>query len=384
VVWVTPEDLSTVDGGVLTESRRTISDTALESSNAVLSPIGSLVVSTRAPIGYVAQLAVPAATNQGCRTLVPRADVDSRYFRYQLLSLRQELESRGQGSTFRELGTEELATIPISAPDVDEQRPIADYLDRETARIDRLIAANRRLIDLLTEQFDSTVYALVLGRFDNGPTMPVDIAWVGRVPERWELPMVSANFEVTLGKMLSGAASGGPEQHPYLRNANVQWDRVDLDDLETMHFDVADRARYSLKTGDLLVCEGGEVGRAAVWTSPISDCYFQKAILRVRPRRNGNTRFLMYCLRAAAKQRVFEVEGNQSTIVHLTREKLLAHRFPFPPVSEQTRIVDALDRLGAKHRAIASTVTGLVERLAERRRNLIADAILGQTPLVPS
>ncbi len=90
-------------------------------------------------------------------------------------------------------------------------------------------------------------------------------------------------YESQLGKMLNGEAAVGPEQFFYLRNTNVHWDRFDLRDLAKMHFSPEDRARCELRNGDLLVCEGGEVGRSAVWPGERADVYFQKAIHRVRP-----------------------------------------------------------------------------------------------------
>jgi len=119
------------------------------------------------------------------------------------------------------------------------------------------------------------------------------------------------------------------------------------------------------------------VGRAAVWDGRLNDCFFQKAIHRVRPRR-GNARFLMYCLRAAAKQNVFAVEGNQSTIVHLTAEKLRVHRFPFPPIEEQRAIVEYLDARRDETTSLQSRLLRQITLLQERRHVLITAAVTGQ------
>jgi type I restriction enzyme S subunit len=177
--------------------------------------------------------------------------------------------------------------------------------------------------------------------------------------------------------MLNAEAASGAIQSPYLRNVNVQWDRIDQSDLATMHFSEADRRRCELRTGDVLVCEGGEVGRSAVWNGEVQDCYFQKAIHRARPRTNANGRFLMYCLRAAAKMNVFAVEGNQSTIVHLTGEQLSAHRFPWPPPDEQQGIVYRLDTDKADTEATRKKLMDQVDLLSERRQALITAAVTG-------
>lgn len=205
------------------------------------------------------------------------------------------------------------------------------------------------------------------------------LEWVGSIPAHWAAPPLGAKFEIQLGKMLSPASASGYELRPYLRNVNVQWDRLDLDDVAEMSFDTADRLRYALRPGDLLVCEGGEVGRAALWNGDLVDCYYQKALHRVRPYRRDSTRFLMYALMAAAHLGVFENEGNTSTFVHLTAEKLRAHRFPWPPTEEQRAIADYLDAETARTDAIVR---------ARREQHGLLDqrefAMLSQTLVPPS
>jgi type I restriction enzyme S subunit len=115
-------------------------------------PSGSLIVSTRAPIGYVVQSVVQMAFNQGCRGLRPVSEHDARYMRYQLLSRRDQLVAAGQGSTVVELSSEGLASTVVAFPPVRTQRAIADYLDAETTRIDALITKKRRMIELLDER----------------------------------------------------------------------------------------------------------------------------------------------------------------------------------------------------------------------------------------
>ena len=199
--------------------------------------------------------------------------------------------------------------------------------------------------------------------------------WVESIPEDWGTPSVGANFEVQLGKMLNPSAAAGDSLRPYLRNINVQWDRIDLDDLPLMHFDAGDRARYALRPGDLLVCEGGEVGRAAVWDGQLEDCYYQKALHRVRPYRDDSTRFLMYTLTAAASQGVFENEGNTSTIVHLTAEKLRGHRFPWPQPAEQRAIADHLDAETARIEAVLAAHRRQLGAVAARKRAAVSNAL---------
>lgn len=277
------------------------------------------------------------------------------------------------------INTEELGEIRMSLPSPPEQRAVADFLDAETTRIDALIAKKQRMIERLYERLEAAIYIAVTRGLDREPELrAVRISWIGQMPQHWGLPALGANYEVQLGKMLNPTAADGSRKSPYLRNVNVQWDRVALDDLLEMHFDQAERNRLKLRVGDLLVCEGGDVGRAAIWHGELEPCFFQKAIHRVRPLREGNTRFLMYCLRAAAKRGVFAIEGNQSTIVHLTAEQLRAHRFPWPPLSEQEAIVGRLDRNSDECAELVGRLGRQIDLLREHRQALITAAVTGE------
>jgi type I restriction enzyme S subunit len=163
--------------------------------------------------------------------------------------------------------------------------------------------------------------------------------------------------------MLDSNRITGKHLAPYLRNVDVQWDRINTDELPEMDFSPDDRDRYRLRRGDLLVCEGGEVGRCATWDSPISECYYQKALHRLRPlTQTERPRFLYYCLRAAAMAGLFMAESNPNTIDHLTAEKLKKHRFPFPDGTEQAEIVAALDHETARIDAIVATTHEQIAR----------------------
>ena len=127
--------------------------------------------------------------------------------------------------------------------------------------------------------------------------------------------------------------------------ADVQWGEINTDDLPLMDFDEEARSKFRLQPGDLLVNEGGSYpGRCAIWSYEI-ECYYQKALHRLRPRdtRKDTPRFFYYVMFFAASAGAFVAGGNEATIEHLPAEKLQRYRFAFPPMAEQEAIADLLD-----------------------------------------
>lgn len=149
-------------------------------------------------------------------------------------------------------------------------------------------------------------------------------------------------FEVQLGKMLNENARVG-ELFPYLANFNVRWGKFDLSDLNRMAFSETERKKFTIQKNDLLMCEGGEIGRCAVWTGSDTDIYFQKAIHRLRPRDERVSSYFMYYFmqNISTKGDLPKLVG-ETSIAHLTREKLVSLAIPVPPRAVQDRIVEVL------------------------------------------
>lgn len=192
------------------------------------------------------------------------------------------------------------------------------------------------------------------------------------LPSGWTVARAGELFDMQLGKMLSKQASAGPEQARYLANRHVQWDRVVLDDLDTMSFSEAERTKYTLAPGDLLVCEGGEIGRTAMWRGELSNVFFQKAIHRLRPRTDGVTPgYMLRYMRLASERGLFADLSSQTSIAHLTQEKLALLPVQLPPVDEQRCIAKILDTFDD---AVRKTEQ-LVAKLKQMKQGLLHDLL---------
>jgi restriction endonuclease S subunit len=157
----------------------------------------------------------------------------------------------------------------------------------------------------------------------------------------WQNRKVSEIAEHSLGKMLDKAKNKG-ELKPYLRNFNVRWFGFDLSDMLEMRFLPEEAAKYTAVNGDVLICEGGYPGRAAIWEQ-YEPIYFQKALHRVRFHEPERSKWFLYYLHAKDLDGTLKNHFNGAGIQHFTGESLAQFQVPLPPLPEQKRIVGILD-----------------------------------------
>ena len=192
------------------------------------------------------------------------------------------------------------------------------------------------------------------------------------LPKAWQWVRLGQIADHRLGKMLDQHKNKGVLR-PYVRNLNVQWKRVDLSDIQEMRFEEAELDEYQLIKGDLLMCEGGEPGRCAIWDFSDRQMMFQKAIHRVRPLGGIVSEYLLYHLWADANSKRLDAFFTGATIKHFTGKALANYVCAIPPLAEQRRIVAKVDQLMRQCDALAA---GLV-RAEGQRRALTAAALHG-------
>ncbi len=289
--------------------------------------------------------------------------------------------STGVNSSRLRLYPEQFLRAPVLVPPLDEQAQIVRFLDGVSGRLERAIRAKRKVITLLTEQKLAVIKRAVTGgEGPKGQFKSSGVQWLGDIPRHWEVISLRMRYSVELGKMLDAKRITGRHSIPYLRNRDVQWDNVLTEDLPTMDIAPDELSRYTVQRGDLLTCEGGQVGRSAFWDAKLPLCGYQKALHRVRSydRERDYPRFLFYQLQLAAGLGIFSADGNENTIAHLTNEKLRRHRFAFPPMNEQAAIADSLDTDLAEFQKVAERLEREIDLLREYRTRLIADVVTGR------
>lgn len=167
---------------------------------------------------------------------------------------------------------------------------------------------------------------------------------LGLLPEDWRVVKLGDLFDIRQGKAVSAKGRVNEFRRPFLRTANVFWGRLDLIHLDTMTFSADEVQRLMLQPEDLLVCEGGDIGRTAIWRGEIPECYYQNHLHRLRAKTpDVDPLYVMYWMQAAYKVLGLYVgTGNQTTIPNLSRSRLAEFLLPLPPLPEQRAIANVL------------------------------------------
>ena len=199
------------------------------------------------------------------------------------------------------------------------------------------------------------------------------------VPEGWEWVSLSEIAHSCLGKMLDKEKNKGTFL-PYLRNVNVRWGAFELEDVLQMPFSEEEDERFSIIHGDLVVCEGGEPGRCAIWENTES-IKFQKALHRVRCFNGALNYYIKTVIEWYASSKNIENYYTGSTIKHLTGESLNTLQIPLPPIQEQHRIVSIIDQWTSLISLLDTESTELKQNIEKAKSKILDLAIHGK--LVP-
>ena len=383
ILWTTPEDVSSLDGYWLRETRRMITRAGYESCGAITAPANSVVLTKRAPIGLVAVLADEACSNQGCFLLVPRNEADTRFYYYWLSVQTHYLHILGRGSTFMELSTDELKSLRIPHPPRRVQRTIADYLDRETARLDALVAAKQRVLGLLAEKRRALITRAVTRGLDaNALLCDPSIPSVGEMPAHWSRShlkrlLASMDYGISASVEASGSVA-------VLRMGDIQDGEIDFSDVG--YVDRVDKALL-LRPGDLLFNRTNsldQIGKVALYRG-CSDysVSFASYLVRFRCGPEVLPEFLNWFLNSA-----FPVAwGRAQALPSIGQANLSPSRYGYlpvalPPIAEQEEIARYISHCTGRIDAVRAETQRTIGLLLERRSALISATVTGQVDVM--
>ena len=361
IPWVSPKDMKF---DVVSDSIDHISQEAIDGSATSLIPKDSVLMVVRS--GILARIVPIAITgrdltiNQDLKALCPNGAMDARFLYHLLDSKMDELLSMvSRGATVHRLMTDQIRNLDFVLPPLAEQQRIVGLLDEAFEGLATAKANAEKNLQNARALFESHLQSVFTQR---GP------GWVEK--------KVSEIAKHSLGKMLDKAKNKG-EPQPYLRNINVRWFTFDLSDLLEMPFLPSEAEKYTAVKDDVLICEGGYPGRAAIWNEdyPI---YFQKALHRVRFHEPELNKWFVYYLSVQDSSGQLKQHFSGTGIQHFTGEVLSRFPIPVPPLPELRRAVAKFDALSEETQHLARLYEQKLAALEALKKSLLHQAFTGQ------
>lgn len=306
--------------------------------------------------------------------------------------LRHVLEARGledtiSGSAQPQITRQGLSDVRIPLPPLAEQKVIAEKLDTLLGQVDNTKARLERIPEILKSFRQSVLAAAVSGKLTEewrGNSNSVkssqqeDWLWPD-IPDSWMVKFYPDVVESRLGKMLDKAKNTG-EPTKYLGNINVRWFHFDLENTQEILISKSERDELLLRNGDVLICEGGEPGRCAIWREISADpIIFQKALHRARVKDDVIIpEWLVFNIKNDTNNLTLDQLFTGTTIKHLTSKALKKYPVRIPPLKEQTEIVRRVEELFAFADRIEQSAQEALSRVNNLTQSILAKAFRGE------
>ncbi|AUS95475.1 restriction endonuclease subunit S [Clostridium thermosuccinogenes] len=378
IVWVTPNDLSKLTEACIVDSERKITQDGLHNCSARIVPKGSIVISTRAPIGYVAIAGVPLCTNQGCKSLVAINKVNPKYFYYWMHSISFYLNVLGQGTTFIELSNSSLSMVELLTPSINEQKAIANFLDQKTAGIDGLIADKEKLIELLQEKRQAIITeAVTKGLNQNVKMKDSGIEWIGEIPEHWRLSKIK--YESLINNKTLSESTDDDYEIEYIDISSVT-SIGGINDVQSLNFkDAPSRARRILSKGDTIVSTVRTYLKAIAFIENTqSNLICSTGFAVLTPLSKVVPKYLFYLMRS--EKYVNEIVRRSVGVSYpaVNASDIGDLECALPDRDEQMYIVEYLDNFTMQINQLVNDIQLQIQKLKEYRQSLISEAVTGK------
>ena len=286
-----------------------------------------------------------------------------------------DIQNRTTG--IRNLDFSKYKQISLPLPPLPEQQKIAAVL----TAVQEAKEKTQAVIDATKVLKKSMMKHL----FTYGPVSPEEAANVqlketeiGKMPEDWEVVKLGEIFDIQQGKQLSAKESKeGKIKKPFLRTSNLNWGHIDISSVEEMYFTLEELKKLKLESGDILVCEGGDIGRTALYRGELAECAYQNHLHRLRPKKNNVDEecFVFWMDHAINQKKMYTHSANRTTIPNLSSSRLKEFIFPLPPLPVQQKIASFLSAIDAKIEAEENKKQALEDLFKTLLHNLMTAKI---------
>lgn len=296
--------------------------------------------------------------------------INSNYLFYYLLEKYPYINSNARGVGIPHVDPNVLWALGFPLPPLAEQNRIVAKLDSLFAQLESIKSSMAKIPVLLKNFRQQILTQAVTGKLTE--------EWrIGKDLDDWEEKRIDEMSSSRLGKMLDKAKNIG-EEFEYIGNIDVQWNKINVCNLKKVRIEEKEFKKFLLEKDDILVCEGGEAGRAAIWEKEDSKIIYQKALHRIRVHNNYHPKFLLFKLELDTKSGEISKLYTGTTIKHLTGQNLATYTVKFPPFEEQQEIVTCVESLFAKADAIEEKCKTLKAKIETLPQTILHKAFIGE------
>ena len=310
--------------------------------------------------------------------------LDSRFLSHLCQSdlVRSQVEAAVKGAGLPRLSITSLLKVIGCFPPIPEQTAIAAFLDRETAKIDGLVAEQRRLMELLKEKRQAVIsHAVTKGLNPDAPMKESGIEWLGDVPAHWEVLQLKRVAEPGTS-ITYGIVQAGPDIEdgiPYIRTSDMAGDSLpETGYMRTTPEIDASYSRSKVRPNDLVVAIRASIGKGLLVPDFLDGANLTQGTARICPDKNLMPRFLLWSFNSDSCQTSIRVVAKGTTFLEITLDALRRIPLAVPPLPEQSEIVERLDEDVAKLDTLTAEAHRAIALLQERRTALISAAVTGQ------
>jgi type I restriction enzyme S subunit len=306
-------------------------------------------------------------------------ELDNNFFRY--FSITNEFQGKVLDNILKSaqgnVSPKQIKNINISLPPLPEQQKIAYILSTvQTAQ-----EKTENYINSLKELKKSAMkHLFTYGAvsFEDIDKVELKETEIGMMPKGWGVNSIGNLFDVQQGKQLSAKESkDGKQKKPFLRTSNLLWGKVTFEKIDYMYFTDKEIQKLILQENDILVCEGGDVGRTALWRGELKECIYQNHLHRLRPKiDNYSPQLFLYWMDCAIQiMNLYVHNANRTTIPNISSSRLKEFIIPLPPLPEQQRIASILSAIDDKIQAEEQKKEALKETFNSLLKDLMTAKI---------
>lgn len=362
----TSNSLEFHQGNKLFKNKLTIDSSTTFGLEGKIARKGDILFSVRAPVGDIAILNRNIIIGRGLAAIRPSRNINTNFLYYMLCTSIYKLKEEQTGTTFDSITTTDLKNLIVNDYCLEKQTAIANYLDIETAKIDKKISILEQKFDKLEEYKQSVIFETVTKGIDKNVTMKDScIDWIGDIPEHWEILRLKDSSIIKKGESFEEKLSSADGVYPYINGG------INPSDWSN---------HFNTKENTIAVSEGGaSAGYTQFMTTKYwagSHCYKIQS-----KNKNSNNKYLFYVLKGFEKYLMIEKTG--SAMPNLQKNKFINYLVSFVKnIEEQNKIVDYLDTFTSKIEKKVEIIKKQIELLKEYKQTIIYEAVTGKMEIL--